>query len=145
VNEKLAKRYWPGEDSVGTRFHLDDGNCPLIEIVGLTKTGKQLGPPNRPRSFSIFRCHSIPARTTLLARSFGDPSDLVAPPREVVRGLDVNQQAYDVRTMEDFFQKREMAAYSIRRIAMTSSRAIGRVAIQMPSAAITVMQRTKAP
>ena len=30
----------------------------------------------------------------------------MAPPREVVRGLDVNQPVYDVRTMEDLFQKR---------------------------------------
>jgi ABC-type antimicrobial peptide transport system permease subunit len=43
---------------------------------------------------------------TLIAQSAGDAQGLVAPLREVIRGIDPNQPIYDVRTMEDFYQTR---------------------------------------
>ena len=107
VNDQLAKHYWPGQDAIGKRFRLDDRNGPWVEIVGVTKTGKYEWFAEPPTEFVYLPLWQHPrSQITLLAQSFSDPAGLVAPLREVVRGLDPNQPIYDVRTMEDFFQKR---------------------------------------
>jgi len=50
---------------------------------------------------------------TLLAKSLGNSADLLRPLREVVRSLNPTQPIYDVRTMEDFFQKRVGVANTV--------------------------------
>jgi predicted permease len=110
VNEELAKHYWPGQDPVGKRFRLDDRNGPWIQIVGVTKTGKYTWIAEPPTEFLYFPLAQRPrSQITLLAQSFGDPVGLVAPLRDVVRALDANQPIYDVRTMENYFQKRAVS------------------------------------
>ena len=42
----------------------------------------------------------------------GDPSSLVAPLREVVRGLDADQPIYNVRTMEELYRHAASSASS---------------------------------
>ena len=107
VNEELAKHYWPGQDAIGKRFRLDDRNGPWVQIVGVTKTGKYGWFAEPPTEFLYLPLSQRPhSQVTLLAQSFGDPAGLVAPLRDVVRRLDPNQPIYDVRTMEDFFEKR---------------------------------------
>ena len=109
VNEELAKQYWPGKDPIGKRFRLDH-NGPLVQIVGVAKTSKYLWFAEPPTDYLYLPVAQNPrAKLTLLAQSFGDPAALVAPLREVVRGLDTNQPIFDVRTMEDLYQKRAVS------------------------------------
>jgi ABC-type antimicrobial peptide transport system permease subunit len=49
----------------------------------------------------------------MVAQSAGDPSSLVGPLREVVRGLDVNQPIYNVRTMEAFYRMRAVTIFNV--------------------------------
>jgi putative ABC transport system permease protein len=49
----------------------------------------------------------------MVARSAGDPSALVGPLREVVRGLDVNQPIFSVRTMEKLYQMRAISIFNV--------------------------------
>jgi ABC-type antimicrobial peptide transport system permease subunit len=49
----------------------------------------------------------------MLARSAGDPSGLVAPLREVVRGLDANLPIYNVRTMEELYRMRAVSIFNV--------------------------------
>ena len=110
VNEELAKHYWPGENPIGKRIRLDDRNGPWFEIVGVAKTTKYMWFGEPPTDFLYLPLAQHPRqRITLLAESFGDPSSLVTPLREVVRVLDANQPMLDVRTMEDLYQKRAVA------------------------------------
>ncbi|HEX2311421.1 MAG TPA: ABC transporter permease, partial [Vicinamibacterales bacterium] len=59
VNEALAGRLWPGQRAVGRRIRL--GNGPLVEVVGVVKTGKYVflslfnGSPNVSGADPIFR------------------------------------------------------------------------------------------
>ena len=58
----------------------------------------------------------------MVAQSVGDPTTLVTPLREVVRGLDPNMPIFNVRTMEQFYQ---MRAVSIFRVLLTIVAAMG--------------------
>jgi ABC-type antimicrobial peptide transport system permease subunit len=49
----------------------------------------------------------------MLAQSAGDPSSLVAPLRDVVRGLDTNLPIYNVRTMEEFYRIRAVSLVNV--------------------------------
>ena len=49
----------------------------------------------------------------MAARSDGDPSSLVTPLREVVRGLDSNLPIFNVRTMEEFYRMRAVSIFNV--------------------------------
>jgi ABC-type antimicrobial peptide transport system permease subunit len=49
----------------------------------------------------------------LLAESWGDPSSLVTPLREVVRSLDAGQPINNVRTMEELYQMRVVSVLNV--------------------------------
>jgi predicted permease len=105
VNEQLAKRYWPGRDPIGKRFHLDSADAPWVEIVGVAKTTKYLWIAEAPVEFLYLPLAQHPrSRMTLLAQSSGDAASLAEPLRQVVRELDANQPVYEVRTFDDFYR-----------------------------------------
>lgn len=110
VNEELAKHYWPGQSAIGKRFRLENRNRPWVEIVGVAKTTKYIWFAEPPTDFLYLPLAQHPRQhMTLLAESFGEPASLVAPLRQVVRGLDTNQPIYDVRTMEELYQARAVS------------------------------------
>ena len=45
----------------------------------------------------------------MVTQSAGDPASLAAPLREVVRGLDVNQPIFNVRTMAELYRMRAVS------------------------------------
>ena len=51
VNEHFADRFWPHEDAIGKRFHLQDANGPLVQVVGIAKQGKYLWIAEPPVDF----------------------------------------------------------------------------------------------
>jgi predicted permease len=107
VNEVLAAKYWPSQDPVGKRLHLDNAQGALVQIVGVAKTGKYIFISEPPLEFLYLPLSQNPkSHMTLIAQSEGDAQGLAAPLREVVRSIDPNQPIYDVRTMEDFYQTR---------------------------------------
>src|SRR5207244_4235718 len=54
-----------------------------------------------------------PRQMVMVAQSAGDPAGLVAPLRDVVRGLDVNQPIFNVRTMEEFYRMRAVTIFNV--------------------------------
>jgi putative ABC transport system permease protein len=111
VNEEFAKHYWPGRDPIGKRFRMDDRNGPLVQIVGLTRTAKYAWIAEPPMEFVYLPLAQRPhTQMTLLAESSGDSASLAAPLRDMVRGIDANQPVFDVRTIEDYYEKRVVFA-----------------------------------
>ena len=111
VNEQFARHFWPGQEPLGKRFRLDGPTGAWVEIVGLTETGKYTWIGEPPTEFVYFPASQQPRpRMTLLVLSAGDPASLAMPLRQVVHDLDPNQPVYNVRTMEDFYQKRAVNA-----------------------------------
>ena len=72
-----------------------------VQIVGVAKTSKYIFIAEPPTEFVYLPYRQKkPQQMIMVAQSAGDPASLVAPLREVVRGLDVNMPIYNVRTME---------------------------------------------
>ena len=111
VNEQFAKTYWPNSDALGKRFRLDNANGPFVQIVGISKTGKYdwMGEP--PTAFVYLPFAQRPrSGMTLLVQTQGASSAMIQPVRDLVRKIDSSQPVFNVRTIEDFYQKRVVMA-----------------------------------
>jgi predicted permease len=114
VNQQLAKHYWPNQDPIGKRFRLDDQEKTWVQIVGVARTAKYLFIAEPPSDFVYLPYRQRkPRQIVMVVQSAGDPSSLVAPLREVVRRLDVNQPIYNVRTMEAFYRMRAVTIFNV--------------------------------
>jgi predicted permease len=104
VNEQFARRYWPGQEAVGRHIRLDDAAGARVEIVGVTPTIKYGNNTERPTDFVYLPAtqHPLP-RMTLMLRSSGDPLELIAPLKEVVRTIDANMPLLATRSYEDLY------------------------------------------
>jgi predicted permease len=114
VNEVAAQHYWPGQDPIGKRFRLDSRAGPWVEIVGVAKTSKYGFIIERPTEFVYLPYRQRPPESMfLLVRSLGDPASLVAPLRDVVRGLDANLPISNTRTMEELYRMRSVVILNV--------------------------------
>jgi predicted permease len=114
VNQQLAQHYWPNQDPIGKRFQLVDNNKTWVQVVGLAKTSKYIFIAEPPTEFVYFPHRQKKVqRMIMLAQSMGDPSSLVTPLREVVRGLDPNLPIYNIRTMDQFYRMRAVSIFNV--------------------------------
>ncbi len=102
VNETLARRIWPNENTVGKRiaFFAPQGLEPWRVIVGVTGDVKHRGLNEEARP-EIYVPHAqAPEGTmTLILRAAGDPLALTAAVRNAVQSLDADQPLFHVRTL----------------------------------------------
>jgi hypothetical protein len=97
VNDRLAERYWPGQNAIGKRFRVDNGRGPWVEIIGVAATTKYGFAIAKPLEFVYLPYRQrLPESMFLLVRSLGDPAALVTPLREMIHGLDANLPIYNV-------------------------------------------------
>jgi macrolide transport system ATP-binding/permease protein len=114
VNEQLAQHYWPNQNPLGKRFRLNDADKTWVEIIGVAKTAKYLFIAEPPTDFVYLAYRQrLPQRMVMVAQSAADPAALVSPLRDVVRGLDLNQPIFNVRTMEEFYRMRAVAIFNV--------------------------------
>lgn len=109
VNDEFARKYWPGQDALGKRVRLGDGDTqgPWAEVVGVAKRHVYEWVGESPMPFAYRPIEQVtPRPMTLLMESAGNPAELTAPLRELLRFLDSNMPVYDVRTMNDLYQMR---------------------------------------
>jgi len=103
INEEMARRFWPDRDPVGNVVTMDTGNGEKrFEIVGVVKTGKYRTLGEQPR---LFLYHSILqgfyARSTLVAKTSGDPLSLLAAVRREIGSLDPNVAPTQLGSLQD--------------------------------------------
>ena len=114
VNQQLAQHYWPNQDPIGKRIRMNDEEKTWVQIVGVAKTAKYLFIAEPPSDFVYLPYRQRkPQRMIMLTQSAGDPASLAAPLREVVRGLDVNQPIFNVRTMEELYRMRAVSIFNV--------------------------------
>jgi macrolide transport system ATP-binding/permease protein len=148
VNEQFAKHYWPGADAVGQHIRLDSATGTPVEIIGVAQTIKYgSGASGRPIDFVYLPLAQHPVtRMVLLLRSSGDPLQLVASLKDVVRTLNPNLPMLETRSYEDLYR---YAAVEGPRIAIELVGTMGVVGLLLAIAglyglvAYTVSRRTR--
>jgi macrolide transport system ATP-binding/permease protein len=115
VNEHFANHFWPRQDAIGKRFHLQNAKGPLVQVVGIARQTKYLWIGEPPSDFLYLPfSQNQQNNMTLIAESpMSDASTLAPVLREIVHGIDPNMPAFGVRTMEDLFTKRAIQTPNI--------------------------------
>jgi putative ABC transport system permease protein len=107
VNEAMAKRYWPGEDPLGKRFHQagPDDKFPWITIVGVVANVREFSPTVEPEPTMYFPIAQFTYADGILrdwvVRTNGDPARVGSSVRSAIRQVDKNLPITRIRTMED--------------------------------------------
>ena len=101
INEALARQSFPGENPIGKRISVNMFDEPVpTEIVGIVRDVKYESLVNAAQP-TVYM--PLPVLTysfmTFVLRTDGDPADLAPAVRRVVREIDPDQPAADVRTM----------------------------------------------
>ncbi len=109
INDTLAKRLFPNRDALGAQMRLDDANGPVVQIVGIAKTGTYLywSEPPQPFFWLPFTQGYDP-QVTLHVRTAGDPAAMAGAIRDAVRTIDPDMPVFGVRSMAAFYDARAM-------------------------------------
>ncbi len=107
VNQAFVDKYWPHQDAVGKRVRLDSRTGPLLEVVGVVKTGRYLfiAEPATPYLYMPYE-QQPRSSMTVLAETAGNPADLATPLRNVVRSLDADLPIYNARPLSVLYHQR---------------------------------------
>jgi putative ABC transport system permease protein len=98
VDEAFARRYFPGEDPIG-RGNGSEGFAEIVGVVGSVRYDGLATTP-RPMMYAPLAQDGF-GGMWVVARTTGDPADLMADARHVVRALDPAMPAYSMNTLED--------------------------------------------
>ena len=103
INEEMARRFWPDRDPVGAGVTMDGGSGEQrFEIVGVVKNGKYWSLGEQPRHFLYHPIlEGYYARSTLVAKTSGDPASLLAAVRREIGALDPNVAPTQLGAMEE--------------------------------------------
>lgn len=114
VDERLARRFWPGADPIGRRMYQPDSardmtkpgpNARWYTVVGVVGEMKLAGLVNTEDDRAgtyYFPVSQSPIRGAVLTvRTAGEPLAMAPGIREQLRAIDPELPLYSVRTMED--------------------------------------------
>lgn len=106
VNETAARRYWPGQNPVGSRLSFTTGRTQptWLEIVGVVRDVLHdgLDSPARPTIYLPF-LQSAQAFMVTVVRTDIHPAGLASAVREAIAAVDKDQPVMMTRTMTDIF------------------------------------------
>jgi putative ABC transport system permease protein len=109
INETMARRYWPSDDSVGRRFRAAPcAECPWLRVVGVVVDVHQqaMRVGVKPEYFIPFIQSRLPlpfmAPKDLAIRASGDPVVLIDAVRRVIRAVDPQQPISQIKVMADY-------------------------------------------
>jgi predicted permease len=100
VNERLAKRYWPGQDPIGHRVSTDRGKT-WTTVVGMVSDVRQYGLDKESDDAIYLPVYQQDvANMHLLVRTRSNPMRLATEVAAVVHAIDSQQPVTDVRTLD---------------------------------------------
>jgi predicted permease len=106
INEKLARRIWPGEDPIGKRLKTGmganpDSWNPWNEVVGVVADVKLEGLEQDTPMQMYLPLHQRPSSPTLwlVVRTAGDPLQAVAAVERTIHAIEKDLPVYSIRSM----------------------------------------------
>jgi predicted permease len=125
VDDKLAARFWPGEDPIGKRMRRGDSG-PWRTVVGVVADTKQYEVDGEPPITAFYPLEQLPVPSRFLViKTTSDPTTLVSAVTREVRALDADLPVYDVATMEerlaDSFARRRFSMFLLGVFAACAS------------------------
>jgi putative ABC transport system permease protein len=147
VNEVFAERYWPGQNPIGKRFRRADPLSDWYEVIGLAAPAKYIFISEPPMPAVYFPEGQEPAaRRVILLHTASDPSAFAMPLRGVVKALDGDVPIGNLRTMEDYHNRRTV---SVVKILVQTVSGLGLLGLTLAAVGLfgvmsyTVTRRTK--
>jgi predicted permease len=107
VNQMFAGKHWPGQDPVGRRFRLLDGdNTEWISVIGVVADFKNGGIDDKvePAAYLPYP-YQASRNTGLTIRTRFDPVQVVAGARREIRASDPDLPVFDIYTLEQVRQQ----------------------------------------
>jgi macrolide transport system ATP-binding/permease protein len=103
INEALAQRYWPGEQPLGKRFKLGDGEA-SYQVIGVVKSVRSLSLAQVDGPYFYEPIDPSNPRGQLLLRAESSSRLLMGSVREAVRQLDPEVRV-SINPLADFSRK----------------------------------------
>ena len=102
INETMARQFWPGEDPIGERIVLAQGDDTVREIVGIVGDVKHYALDGETRPEMYFPYAQQPQMNmTVVLRTTGSPGTLTGAARAKVHSIDATQPAAKIRPLEE--------------------------------------------
>src|SRR5262249_52406820 len=105
VSERVARRFWPGQDPIGKRVKFGSltSNGPWLSIVGVAGEVKYRGLPENPTADPDIYLPFVDRNTQvgIAVRTSVPPASTIGAVRAAVRAADPSIVVYGVRTMDE--------------------------------------------
>jgi predicted permease len=126
INDTVAKELFPNRDALGAQMRLDNEKGPLVQIIGIAKTGTYLYWVEPPQQFIWMpSTQEYSSQATLHVRTQGDPTAMTGPIRAAVRAINPDMPVFSVRSMEAFYDARAMLGPRLTMQLVTATGLIG--------------------
>jgi len=107
VNERFARKYWPGQDAIGKRLRVKrDSADGWYTVAGVSRDVRQNDPSVQADLAPLVYLpywEDPGSSAVILVRTRTDPSGVVTEVRRRVQAIDENLPVYRVMTMEQVF------------------------------------------
>ena len=105
VSQRMADKFWPGEDPIGKRFRLGypDMGLPWVQIVGVVGNTTQTGLDQGDTAEFYLPARQFPAPMSMYVavRTRADPAVATASIRKAIQAVAPDEPIHDVRLMSD--------------------------------------------
>jgi len=104
ISQRMAERFWPGEDPIGKRFQLGfpEMHLPAVEIVGIVGNTTQIGLDRGATAEFYLPMRQWPLMSAhVIVRTRMEPAAAVASVRAAVQSVARDEPVFDVKLMAE--------------------------------------------